>query len=674
MKPKPNPVPAATPSTPQAPLLQTPPLQFRDSAAIGGSADGIDSILSCPKLQAAIINEQKYVASLLDAIVERHVTTCPSKKLAYMCEKYVQKYGKRVELLERADANRKDFETTRWASRVKQFAEKPFLRAASTAFYLFQLLVLVGAIVALIVHSIPQFSDELFPEKSSMWATIEIVISLCFSIDIVIRMSAYVLDESTGRSRIRNFRDFFTIPTNVCDVIGTFVPLLSLINFTNAFTLARLFRVPRMFLTLRHFGPFEDLEETLIRSAKPLIGPIFAVIIFIVFFASALYPFEVGSFDAATKGFFVRPDDCDFTPAHLLGYNTCPRPTSKFLSVLHTTWFILISLLTIGFGDLVPMTTEGRAVASAAIILGQMLMAMPIAIIGHNFTEVVARLKIERSIVKTMLRRDKEYDMCEATSIQRQLGAPAALPALSFLRFMRQALKTNELNFSALSKRSAYFVDSYLRHAAREFADPSNAALTLSLLQKTKLNPFGVKSAGGSSSGANGAAWSTQAPQLVLLHPTIRHSVTLSAAGRRLTIGQSPMCDLQLYSSYVRLRIHRYLHRSSSSASSPSTAIFSSNQLISRGMLREATKCSANKLKLDCAHAVGSVHCTIDFPQVGDDVLHCECVDPYEVILDGKNVVKKSVSLRHGSTLRYSHFEHAAETHFEAFVPFHLGL
>ena len=42
-----------------------------------------------------------------------------------------------------------------------------------------------------------------------------------------------------------------------------------------------------------------------------------------------------------------------------------------------------------GYGDVVPITTQGRWVAAVAIIMALLLLSLPISVIGHNFVEVL---------------------------------------------------------------------------------------------------------------------------------------------------------------------------------------------------------------------------------------------------------------------------------------------
>ena len=50
-------------------------------------------------------------------------------------------------------------------------------------------------------------------------------------------------------------------------------------------------------------------------------------------------------------------------------------------------WFALVSLTTVGYGDVTPNTVEGKMVASTAICVGVVLMAGPVAVMSTNFSK-----------------------------------------------------------------------------------------------------------------------------------------------------------------------------------------------------------------------------------------------------------------------------------------------
>ena len=58
-----------------------------------------------------------------------------------------------------------------------------------------------------------------------------------------------------------------------------------------------------------------------------------------------------------------------------------------FPSVSMASWFVVTTLTTVGYGDLVAATFGGRIVATFAMVTGIMLIALPIAVVGHKFQE-----------------------------------------------------------------------------------------------------------------------------------------------------------------------------------------------------------------------------------------------------------------------------------------------
>ena len=45
-------------------------------------------------------------------------------------------------------------------------------------------------------------------------------------------------------------------------------------------------------------------------------------------------------------------------------------------------------MMTVGYGDAVPVTTAGKAVAGVEMLASLLVLALPIAVIGTNFTQV----------------------------------------------------------------------------------------------------------------------------------------------------------------------------------------------------------------------------------------------------------------------------------------------
>merc|ERR1719491_432360 len=53
-------------------------------------------------------------------------------------------------------------------------------------------------------------------------------------------------------------------------------------------------------------------------------------------------------------------------------------------------WMTIVTMSTVGYGDVVPQTRPGRIVTSVMVIVSLLYMAVPLGLIGHAFTEVWA--------------------------------------------------------------------------------------------------------------------------------------------------------------------------------------------------------------------------------------------------------------------------------------------
>lgn len=60
----------------------------------------------------------------------------------------------------------------------------------------------------------------------------------------------------------------------------------------------------------------------------------------------------------------------------------------RFEDIPRAIWYMFVTVTTVGYGDTVPDTWRGKLFASFAIICGIVFIAMPLTIVGNNFTEV----------------------------------------------------------------------------------------------------------------------------------------------------------------------------------------------------------------------------------------------------------------------------------------------
>ncbi|KAI1719914.1 ion transport protein [Ditylenchus destructor] len=128
-----------------------------------------------------------------------------------------------------------------------------------------------------------------------------------------------------------------------------------------AFLVVRILRVLRVIRIIklgRFSSGLQTFGMTLQRSQKQLQMMTIVLLTGVVFFSTMIY--------------FLEKDE-EGTP---------------FTSIPAAYWWCIVTMTTVGYGDVVPTTTVGKVVASAAIMSGVLVLALPITIIVDNFIKV----------------------------------------------------------------------------------------------------------------------------------------------------------------------------------------------------------------------------------------------------------------------------------------------
>lgn len=70
----------------------------------------------------------------------------------------------------------------------------------------------------------------------------------------------------------------------------------------------------------------------------------------------------------------------------------------KFTSIPATVWWSVVTLTTVGYGDMIPVTTSGKIFTSVILIAGVTLFALPAGIITAGFLEEIRKGKNHKTI------------------------------------------------------------------------------------------------------------------------------------------------------------------------------------------------------------------------------------------------------------------------------------
>ena len=200
---------------------------------------------------------------------------------------------------------------------------------------------------------------------------------------------------------------YFWSLKNLIDVIAIIPFYITLINPNTDASLSfirvlRLFRIVRAFKMNASAGVTNLIIKTVTESMEVIMLLIFFAGMIILIYGFVIFDTEIGTYVVTAEypdGAYIRQD---------IEGNEVKSP---FSSTLLGMYWAVVTMTTVGYGDIYPVTVFGRILAVTCAFVGVLFMALPISILGANFTVQYQRLnevqRIERKRKQTMMLANK---------------------------------------------------------------------------------------------------------------------------------------------------------------------------------------------------------------------------------------------------------------------------
>jgi voltage-gated potassium channel len=233
----------------------------------------------------------------------------------------------------------------RWVGRPR--LERIIFEADTPAGKRFDLGLLIAIVLSVLLVAL-ESDPRLRGQYSSLFEPLELLFSSLFSLEYLLRLLCSKRPWPYARS-------FF----GLVDLVSSLPPLLTLgIPAGQSLLIVRVLRLLRVFRILR-LGSYLDeaqlLRQALVASRRKISVFLLTIVALVVLIGTLMYVIE--------------------------------GERSGFTSIPVGIYWAIVTITTVGYGDVAPVTTLGRFVASLVMLLGYSIIAVPTGIVTASLQE-----------------------------------------------------------------------------------------------------------------------------------------------------------------------------------------------------------------------------------------------------------------------------------------------
>ena len=229
--------------------------------------------------------------------------------------------------------------------------------------------IIIINLTAVCLETVPHFYEKY---HLVFWWIEGISVSL-FSIEYILRIKAAAVVAHTHnipvfRARLR----YMLSPTGIIDLIAILPSLLPLLFGGIDLRWLRILRLARLFKLSHYTSALEDLVAAVVHERRSFLATLYLLVLAVMVSSTAIYLFEHD----------LQPEN--------------------FGSIPQSMWWSFITLTTVGYGDVVPMSVAGKMVAGFTALMGVCVVALLTGIVASGFSNQMTK---KRSIMEVEVRR-----------------------------------------------------------------------------------------------------------------------------------------------------------------------------------------------------------------------------------------------------------------------------
>ncbi len=222
---------------------------------------------------------------------------------------------------------------------------------AGKSFDIAVIVIIALSVITVIINTV----DSIEQEYGNILHIAEWVFTIIFTIEYILRLICCKRPAAYARSFFGIVDLFAILPT----YISLFLPSSHVLVVIRILRVLRIFRVLKL---VKYIGESELLIDALRSSRRKITVFLFSVITIVIIFGSVMYIVE----------------------SERNGFNNIPQ----------SIYWAVVTLTTVGYGDVVPQTQIGKAISMIIMVMGYGILAVPTGIVTAEITKAMGHNKV----------------------------------------------------------------------------------------------------------------------------------------------------------------------------------------------------------------------------------------------------------------------------------------